>query len=100
MTLGPSPDVIRQRIADQCHKHRISFASLSRVLGRQDGYIARFVREKVPYQLAPAERARAAEFFGVPGPHLGAPARPSYRQEFSQRMRSRSRYRTVLRREV
>lgn len=96
--IGPSPDVIRQRIAEQCAKRGISLAQLSRILARPDGYIGRFVRDAIPYEMPVAERARAAEYFGVPGPYLGAPARPSYRQQFNQRMRSRANYRTVLRR--
>lgn len=96
--IGLSPDVIRQRIAEHCAERGISLAQLSRILARPDGYVARFVRDSIPYEMPVAERARAAEYFGVPGPLLGAPARPSYRQEFSRRMRSRAGYRTVLRR--
>lgn len=98
MGLGPSPDVIRQRIAEQCAAANMSLAQLSRVLGRRDPYIARFVREAVPYELPLADRAKAAEFLGVPGPLFGAPAQPSERQASALRMRQRHGYKTVLRR--
>ena len=96
--MGLSPDVIRQRIAEQCASHRISFSQLSRILGRPDGYIARHIREQVPYELARSERARAAEFFGVPGPYLDAPPRNDERRARAEQRRYRPRYRTVLRR--
>lgn len=89
MRLGPSPDVIRQRIVEQCAAANISLAQLSRILGRRDPYIARFVREAVPYELPLADRAKAAEYFGIPGPHLGAPAGRDERRAFAQRMRQR-----------
>ncbi len=94
--MGPSPNVIRQRIADECKRADISLAQLSRILGRPDGFIARFVREAVPYELAAADRDKVARYFGVPGPFLGAPARPDDRRAFAQRMRRRPRYETVV----
>ena len=100
MGLGPSPDVIRQRIAEQCAAANISLAQLSRVLGRRDPYIARFVRDAVPYELPLADRAKAAESFGVPGSLFGAPAQLPERRAFAQRMRQRHGYKTVLRRTV
>ncbi|WP_241213420.1 phage repressor protein [Sphingomonas sp. ABOLE] len=78
--------------------HRLTYAQLSRILGRPDGYIARHIREQIPYELAQAERARAAEFFGVPGPYLDAPPRKSERQARAEQRRFRPNYHTVLRR--
>ena len=94
--MGPPPNVIRQRVADECKRADISLAQLSRVLGRPDGFIARFVREAVPYELPVGDRSRAAEFLGIPGPQLGAPARPNERRAFATRMRQRPGYLTVL----
>ncbi|WP_245824718.1 phage repressor protein [Sphingomonas azotifigens] len=68
------------------------------MLGHQEGYIARFVRSAVPYELSAADRAKAAEYLGVPGPHLGAPARPDDLRAYAERKRYRPEYRTVLRR--
>jgi hypothetical protein len=96
--MGPSPDVIRQRIAEQCASTGLSFAQLSRILGRPDGYIAQHIREQIPYELAQHERACAAELFGVPGPYLDAPPRKSERQARAEQRRYRPCYRTVLRR--
>jgi hypothetical protein len=98
MTIGPSPDVIRQRIVEQCRNSGISLATLSRVLGRQEGYIARFVRDQVPYELSVADRDKVARYFGVPGPHFGAPTRPDDRRAFFERRRHRPGFDTVLRR--
>ncbi|WP_010545198.1 hypothetical protein [Sphingomonas elodea] len=96
--MGPSPDVIRQRVAEQCAKSGISLAQLSRILGKQDGYIARFVRDQVPYELASADRDKVARYFGLPGPHFGAPARMDDRRAHAIRMRQPRGFRTVLRR--
>ncbi|WP_313534422.1 phage repressor protein [Sphingomonas sp.] len=90
--MGPSPDVIRQRIAEQCASHRLTYAQLSRILGRPDGYIARHLREQIPRELAENERARAAEFFGVPGPYLDAPPRKGERQARAEQRRYRPSY--------
>lgn len=98
MSIGPSPDEIRQRIAEQCKQRGLALAELSRILGHKDGYIARFIRDKVPYELSMADRDRAARYFGVPGQHLGAPARPDDRRAFAERRRYRPDYKTVLRR--
>ena len=40
-------------------------AELSRVLGRSDGYVGRYLRDRVPYDLPDRDRRRLAEFFGV-----------------------------------
>jgi len=94
--MGPSPDVIRQRIAQQCASSGCTYATLSRLLGRQDGYIARHIRDAVPYELAAADRDTLARFFGIPGPHFGAPARMNDRRAFVERRRRKPAYRTVL----
>lgn len=73
-------------------------AALSRVLGRQDGYIARFVRDSVPYELSVADRDKLARYFGLPCPRFGAPSRPDDRRAFAERRRYRPEYRTVVRR--
>ncbi len=73
-------------------------AALSRVLGRQDGYIARFVRDSVPYELSAADLDKLARYFGLPGPRLGAPPRQDDRRAFAERRRFRPQYRTVVRR--
>lgn len=94
----PPPDVIRQRVAEQCAVAGISLAEASRILGRRDGYVARFVRDAVPYELAVADRDKLARFFGVAGPYLAAPPRPDDRRAFAERRRLRPKYGTVLRR--
>ncbi|UYY60084.1 hypothetical protein [Sphingomonas sp. S2-65] len=40
-------------------------AELSRVLGRGDTYLARYLRHRVPYDLEEPDRRKLARFFGV-----------------------------------
>ncbi len=42
-----------------------SYAGLSRMIGRDDGYLARFVREGVPVALPADVHGTLATFFGV-----------------------------------
>jgi hypothetical protein len=53
-----------------------SFAALSRMVGRPDWWLARYVREGMPAELPPFERGRLARFFGVEEYELGGPRAP------------------------
>jgi hypothetical protein len=66
------PDELRDRLADLATDHGHSFATLSRVLGRGEGYVGRFIRDKVPFDLSDADRLTLAQFFGVSPATLGA----------------------------
>lgn len=48
-----------------------SYAALSRMLGRWDGYLRRFVTEGEPAALRPDEHRRLADFFGLDERALG-----------------------------
>lgn len=50
---------------------RDSYASLSRMLGRSDGYLRRFVSGAGPAALRPDEHRRLADYFGVDQRALG-----------------------------
>lgn len=48
-----------------------SYAALSRMLGRWDGYLRRFVTDGEPAALRPDEHRRLADFFGLDERALG-----------------------------
>jgi len=48
-----------------------SRAALSRMIGRPDGYLSRFINDGVPRALRPDEHHRLATFFGVGDRALG-----------------------------
>ncbi len=48
-----------------------SRAALSRMIGRPDGYLSRFINDGVPRALRPDEHHRLASFFGVSDRALG-----------------------------
>ena len=50
---------------------RNSYAALSRMLGRGDGYLSRFVLHGVPAALRPDEHRRLADYFGLDERALG-----------------------------
>lgn len=49
----------------------VSYAGLSRMLGKRSGYLACFVREGHPRALAALDHQRLADFFGVDQRRLG-----------------------------
>lgn len=48
-----------------------SYAALSRMLGRSEGYLRRFVTDGVPIALRPDEHRRLADYFGMDERALG-----------------------------
>ena len=50
---------------------RDSYAALSRMLGRSDGYLRRFVTDGTPIALKPDEHRRLADYFGIDERALG-----------------------------
>ena len=48
-----------------------SLAALSRMLGRSDGYLGRFLAHGVPVALAPEDHRRLADYFGLTERELG-----------------------------
>lgn len=61
----------RQALAAAAAAGGYSFETLSKVIGRGEGYVARFVREGCPLALNPAEHQLLADFMGVPAVRLG-----------------------------
>jgi hypothetical protein len=50
---------------------QVTYAALSRMIGRRDGYLACFVREGHPLALGEREHRMLANFFGVDDRGLG-----------------------------
>ena len=62
----------RERLEGLAAMHRESFAGLSRLIGRDEGYLQRFVTRGVPSRLRPDEIALLARYLGVTPRELGA----------------------------
>jgi phage repressor protein C with HTH and peptisase S24 domain len=66
MTLSP-----RQILEKLCTERGENFASLSRLIGRNDAYIQQFLRKGTPRQLKERERRTLARYFQIPESMLG-----------------------------
>lgn len=66
MTLDP-----RQVLEQLCMERRENFASLSRLIGRNDTYIQQYLRKGTPRQLKERERRTLARYFQIPESMLG-----------------------------
>ena len=66
-------DSVRQTLDGLIRSSGEDYASISRLLGRNQTYIQQFIKRGVPRRLAEEDRRRLAEFFGVPEKLLGAP---------------------------
>lgn len=64
----PDPRVALARVIDAGPD---SYAALSRMLGRSDGYLRRFVVSGLPIALRPDEHRRLADYFGLDERALG-----------------------------
>lgn len=59
------PNERRARLGELVARHGANCASLSRLMGRGTGYLGRYLREAVPYDLAEQDRDLLARYFGV-----------------------------------
>ena len=62
-----------RRLAELVADDRCSFASLSRMIDRPDGFLRRFAVDRVPSALRVDERRMLADYFGVCEHELGGP---------------------------
>jgi hypothetical protein len=67
---GGTPDP-REALAAVIDASRDSYAALSRMLDRHDGYLRRFVTDGIPVALRPDEHRRLADYFGLSQRALG-----------------------------
>jgi phage repressor protein C with HTH and peptisase S24 domain len=63
----------RQLLEKLCAERGETFASLSRLIGRNDAYIQQYLRKGTPRQLKERERRTLALYFQIPETMLGAP---------------------------
>jgi len=61
----------RQVIESLCAERGENFASLSRMIGRNDAYIQQYLRKGTPRQLRERERRTLARYFQIPESMLG-----------------------------
>src|SRR5262245_15838168 len=61
----------RQVLERLCVERRENFASLSRLIGRNDAYIQQYLRKGTPRTLKERERRTLARYFKVPESMLG-----------------------------
>lgn len=61
----------RQVLESLCAERGENFASLSRLIGRNDAYIQQYLRKGTPRQLAERERRTLARYFQIPESMLG-----------------------------
>ena len=66
--MTPNP---RQLLEKLCAERGENFASLSRLIGRNDAYIQQYLRKGTPRQLRERERRTLARYFQVPESMLG-----------------------------
>ena len=65
------PDTPRDFLEKLCAERGENFASLSRLIGRNDAYIQQYLRKGTPRQLKERERRTLARYFQVPESMLG-----------------------------
>ena len=65
------PACPREALAGVVDASRYSYASLSRMIGKRDGYLRCFVREGHPVALSAGDHEALATFFGLPERALG-----------------------------
>jgi phage repressor protein C with HTH and peptisase S24 domain len=61
----------REVLEKLCAERGVNFASLSRLVGRNDAYIQQYLRKGTPRQLKERERRTLARFFHIPETMLG-----------------------------
>ena len=64
------------RLAELAQEGGVSFAALSRMIGRNPSYLQQFVKRGSPRRLEETDRRRLAEFLGVAESELGGPPAP------------------------
>ena len=64
-------DSPRQLLEKLCAERGENFASLSRLIGRNDAYIQQYLRKGTPRQLKERERRTLARYFQIPESLLG-----------------------------
>lgn len=69
--MSKAPADPRQALRSAVSGGRDSLAALSRMLGRADGYLGRFIDHGVPAALSADDHRRLADYFGLTERELG-----------------------------
>ncbi|MCM8556478.1 S24 family peptidase [Sphingomicrobium sediminis] len=69
------PNDPRDMLEELCRRERVDFATLSRLIGRNDAYIQQYIRRGTPRVLAERDRRLIARYFDIDEERLGAPKR-------------------------
>lgn len=69
--MSRAPADPRDALARAVERGPDSLAALSRMLGRSDGYLRRFLVDGVPVALTPDDHRRLADYFGLTQRELG-----------------------------
>jgi len=67
-----TPDQVRDTLRRLVERDGEQLAPLSRMMGRSDGYLSRFLDGGSPARLTPKNRLTLAKYFGVDERELGA----------------------------
>ena len=89
--LPPIPDP-HGRVAELVEGGSSSYAALSRMIGRPDGFLRRFAVDHVPSRLRDHDRRLLAAFFGISEQELGGPPPAPRRAPERRRRRARDWY--------
>ena len=68
----------QEKLVDLARSSGVSLASLSRMIGRNPSYLQQYITKGSPRRLEERDRAKLAEFFGVPEAQLGGRREKSY----------------------
>ncbi|MEN3973364.1 S24 family peptidase [Sphingomicrobium sp. XHP0235] len=63
----------RERLQELCRAHRVDFATLSKLVGKNPAYIQQYIRRGTPRELAERDRRLIAHYFNVSEEELGGP---------------------------
>ena len=63
----------RKRLEELCREHRVDFATLSKLVGRNPAYIQQYIRRGTPKVLGERDRRLIAHYFGIAESELGGP---------------------------
>ena len=85
----PTAAAVGRRLVELAGMYRdVTLPDLSRMIGRQEGYLTRFVGKGIPARLRPKEIEILSIFFGVEPWELGGFIAPRSRQSRRQRPRN------------
>src|SRR5688572_3387496 len=80
------PDDVRRALDAAVQTRGVSYAGLSKMLGRNAAYLQQFVKRGTPARLSERDRRLLSEFLGIDEAALGGPASESQTTRFVARL--------------